>query len=199
MNAPMPQPLTWDSPSLTWDSNPGTWDGVASQPTHSQTMDNRISKTVSPAQKAAIEAAIAALRTALTTPEDLLLNLTAEERRSIPKIGDKTLAFDEKCAAYSAQRPELVPGFTDTAEVALDRALVSDLLPCLQQLAPLCEGLEDSITAAQSDLLMADLAFYSSVKDAAKRNVPGADTIYNDLKARFPGRPRGGQNPPPTP
>lgn len=43
---------------------------------------------------------------------------------------------------------------------------------------------------ANSDNMVADLAFYQNVKQAAKRGVAGATTIYDDLKERFPGRPR---------
>lgn len=53
---------------------------------------------------------------------------------------------------------------------------------------PLCEGLEDTLSLAFTDLYLANLSFYASVKQAAKRGVAGADTIYNDLKVRFPGR-----------
>lgn len=156
--------------------------------------DNRISLELTPAQKTAIEDAVAALKTAVA---GLLINLTVDERRSVAKIGDKTLAFDEKCEFYMDAHPELVPGFVDTAEMAKDRKLVDDLLPCLRELAPICEGLEDTIMLANADNMMADLAFYQSVRQAAKRGVPGADTVYNDLKARFPGRPR--QDDPPVP
>ena len=34
---------------------------------------------------------------------------------------------------------------------------------------------------------MADLSFFQTVRQASKRDVPGADTIYDDLKVRFPG------------
>jgi hypothetical protein len=150
-------------------------------------IDNKISLIVSPAQKAAIEAAIEALRTALTGPVNLLNNLTAEERQSIPKIGDKTLAFDQKCDTYMTQNPVLVPGFVNRPEYDKDGALVDALLPCLRALTPLCEGLSDTITVAFSDRYYADLSFYQSVKTAAQRNVAGSDTIYNDLKQRWPG------------
>jgi hypothetical protein len=33
----------------------------------------------------------------------------------------------------------------------------------------------------------AALVFYKSVKMAAEQNVPGAKTVYEELKARFPG------------
>jgi hypothetical protein len=71
---------------------------------------------------------------------------------------------------------------------------VDDLLPCLQELAPICEGFEDTISVAYTDIYVGDLAFYANVKQAAKRGVAGTDTIYDDLKQRFPGRAAGGVN-----
>lgn len=149
--------------------------------------DNRISLEITPAQKTAIDNAVQALKTAL---QGIITNLNKDERQSLPKIADKTLAFDEKCKAYMSSRPELVPGFIDMDEVGKDRKLVADLLPSLQELAPICEGLEDTISLAYTDIYIADLAFHANVRQAAKRGVPGSDTIYDDLKERFPGRPR---------
>jgi dGTP triphosphohydrolase len=156
--------------------------------------DNRISIELTAAQKTAIVDAVMALKAAL---QGIIINLTKEERQSLPKVGDKTLAFDEKCRAYMTSRPELVPGFIDLAELAKDRKLVADLLPCLQEIAPICEGLEDTISLAYTDIYIADLAFHANVKQAAKRGVPGTDTIYDDLKERFPGRPKVAPTPPP--
>lgn len=157
--------------------------------------DNRISITITPTKKAAILAAVAALKTELA---GIIINLTAEERQALPKIGDKTLAFDEKCKLYMAQRPDLVPGFVDMAEMAKDRALIADLLPVLTELAPICEGLEDTVSLSYTDIYMSDLSFYQNVKQASKRGASGTDTIYNDLKSRFPGR-AGNPTPTPTP
>jgi len=195
----MPQSLSWDS-GLVWDSlAPGiAWDGfVPTNPTkRPMASDNRISLEITAAQKTAIVNAVTALKTALN---GIIINLTKEERQALPKIGDKTLAFDEKCKAYMAARPELVPSFLDMAELTKDRKAIEDLLPCLRELAPLCEGLEDTITLAYSDVYVADLAFHQNVKQAAKRGIPGTDTIYDDLKTRFPGRPKAEPPTPPTP
>jgi hypothetical protein len=43
---------------------------------------------------------------------------------------------------------------------------------------------------AGSEAYIAALAYYNSVKQAAKMNVPGARAIYDDLSKRFPGRPK---------
>lgn len=195
----MPNSLHWDDPLLVWDSpTPGlTWDGFAPNPKpKAMAIDNRISVELTAAQKAAIVDAITALKTAL---EPFLINLTVQERQALPKIGDATLAFHEKCVAYRASRPDLIPSFTDMAELAKDLKLVADLQPCFTELAPICEGLEDTISLAFTDAYLADLSFYANVKQAAKRGVAGTDTIYNDLKQRFPGRPPTAPPTPPTP
>jgi hypothetical protein len=48
------------------------------------------------------------------------------------------------------------------------------------------------------DTYLAYLSFYNNVKQGAKRNVPGANTVLDNLKRFFP---RGGGSPPapPTP
>jgi hypothetical protein len=150
--------------------------------------DNRVSIDITPAQLTAINGAVTALKTAFA---GLLVNLTPEERRTLPKISDGTLAFHEKCTAYRAANPGLTPSFTNVAELAKDLKLVASLLPLLRALAPLLEGVEDTITLAYSDLYLADLAFYANVKVAAQRGVPGADTIFSDLKVRFNGKATG--------
>jgi len=55
----------------------------------------------------------------------------------------------------------------------------------------ICPGISskqsgEACTLAHSDVYVAELAFYQNVKQAAKRGVPGTDTIYDDLKTRFP-------------
>lgn len=186
----MPSPLTWDNlDDLEWDRADLTWDGdgeTSNQPSHPMANDNRISTSITAEQKAAIEAAVAALVEAF---DGILINLTLEERQSLPRISDKTLAFDQKCAEYMSQRADLIPSYLDMAEMAVDRKLIADLRPCLQQIAPLCEALDDTLMLANSDNYVGDLAFYQNVRQAARRGVPGTDTIYSDLKERFPGRP----------
>ena len=158
-------------------------------------IDNRISVEITVAQKQAIVDAVTALKAAL---QPFLINLTVDERRSLPKIGDATLAFHEKCIAYRAARPDLIPSYADTAEFAKDKKLADDLQPCFTEINLLCEGLQDTISLAFTDMYLADLSFFANVKQAARRGVPGTDTIYNDLALRFPGRPSAAPTPPPV-
>lgn len=149
--------------------------------------DNRISATLSADDKAAIMAALDIIRTKLP----FLVNLTPDERQSLPRMADKTLAFDQKCGTYMTARPELVPSYVNVPELGKDRDLANDLNDIARVIGQLAEGVSDTTMLALSEAYMADLSFYQSVRQAAQRGVVGADTIYNDLSTRFPGRPTG--------
>ena len=55
--------------------------------------DNRISATLADADKALILQKITEILALLP----FLVNLTPDERQTFPKLGEKTLGFDEKC------------------------------------------------------------------------------------------------------
>jgi len=195
----MPAALIWEmtlnGAPLLWDSAEASlvWDGEApNHPQHTSTMDNRISATLSPADKTAILTKLGEINTLLP----FLLNLTADEKSSLPKMSSIRDGMDEAFAQEMAAHPEMVPNFVDMTEVEKDRALRTALRDLHQQMCALCEGLEDTLTAAGVDTYLAYLSFYNNVKQAAKRNVPGANTVLDNLKRFFP---RGGGTPPPPP
>ena len=178
----MPLPLAWDS-GLVWDTPaPGvTWDAVANT-THMPN-DNRISAEVTAANKTAIMTKITEIKAILP----FLVNLTKDERIELPKLGPASLQFDEQCASYMASAPNLVPPFVDPAEVTKDRNLRLVLADVLRETKKLCEQLDDTLLLVGSEIWMADLSFYQTVRQAARRDVLGADTVYDDLQSRFPG------------
>ncbi len=208
---PQNEPLFWDDesdPALVWDSPlPLEWDGLRPDNNNNQqnnTMpdDNRISATVSPTDKAAIITKLTEIKALLP----FLLNLTKDERIQLPKLGGASLLFDEQCASYMASAPTLVPPYVDPAEVGKDRALRLVIADILREVKKLCEQLDDTLLLIGSEIWMADLSFYQMVRQAARRNVVGADTVYDDLKERFPGlngdpeeEPEDPENPNPTP
>ena len=145
--------------------------------------DNRISASLSAQDLTDILAAIQTIRTKLP----FLVTLTAGERKEMPKLGDKSRGFDEKCAAYMASNPEFLPGFHDITEINKDRALRDPLGDVFGQLKTLTEDVGDTFLVLNSEIWMADLAYYANVKEAKRRGRSGADTIYDDLRPRFPG------------
>lgn len=198
----MAQPLTWDSAdaALSWDADALAWDGDVPNSNTTTTMpnDNRISAEVTAANKAVIMTKLTEIKALLP----FLLNLTKDERIQLPKLATASLEFDEQCASYMATAPNLVPPFVDVAEVAKDRALRLVLADLFRETKKLCEQLDDTLMLVGSEVWMADLSFYQTVRQAARRDVLGADTIYDDLKARFPGvsgDPEEEEPTPPTP
>lgn len=118
-----------------------------------------------------------------------LVNVTAEERQTMPKAADKTISFVNKALDHSQHNPQFVPPFLDVTEFNKDTTLSERLLSSARPLRMLVEKMENSAMLASSEAYQAALLFYQSVKAAAKMGVPGAQTIYEDLRGRFPGRP----------
>lgn len=145
--------------------------------------DNRISAALTEANKTAILQKITEIRALLP----FLVNLTPDERQTLPKLGEKTLGFDEKCAGYMAANPKLVPGFVDVDELGKDRALRSPLAEVVRELDALTQSVDDTVTLVGHEIYMSELAFYQNVRQAAKRGIGGAQPIFDDLKERFPG------------
>lgn len=151
-------------------------------------LSNRISTEITAEQSAAIAAALEQLKTALAPT--LIINLTAEERKTMLIMGDKTIAFVNKTLEYAAQNPSLVPNYVDLVEARKDNKLAADIYSFFQQLSTLLRAVEDTGIVAGSEAYEAALVIYHSIKGASRSNVPGTQIIYNDLKQRFPGRGR---------
>jgi hypothetical protein len=145
--------------------------------------DNRISAVLSDEDVATVQGALAAIRGVLP----FLVTLSVQERRELPKMGPKSIGFDEKCTTYMGSRAEFVPGFVELAEVQKDRTLRAQLLRFAAELQTLATSVDDTVQLVSSEVWMADLAYYQSVREAAHRSRAGAQDIYDDLRQRFPG------------
>lgn len=145
--------------------------------------DNRISAVLTDANKQAILDAVTLIRTKLP----FLLTLTPDEAMALPKMSDKSVGFDEKCVSYMDSLPTLVPGFVSVPEAAKDRVLRAQLAAIARELSALNDSVDDTLKIVASEIWMADLSFYQSVRQGAKRGVAGAQAAYDDLSQRFPG------------
>jgi hypothetical protein len=147
-------------------------------------MENKVSVTMAAAAITNITAALATIEKNLP----VLINLSPEDRKALPKMGDKTLAFVSKALDYAKLNPTLVPPFLSVAEFEKDVVAVTALSNILKPLQQLTEKLDDTTMQAGSEAYSAALIFYASLKGAAKAGVPGMKTILDDLQQRFPGR-----------
>ncbi|GHU22133.1 hypothetical protein FACS1894164_03880 [Spirochaetia bacterium] len=137
------------------------------------------------------EQVITQISDALTTIQTLLepyaIALTPQERHSLLKMGDKSLAFVEKCHEFIHENPLLAPSYLDLALFDVDFADAHGLWGIQNKVRQLQETLDDTVMIAGSEAFHAALAFYNNVQRAAKQDVPGAKAIYENLKSRFPG------------
>ena len=147
-------------------------------------MENKVSITIS---EEAITNINEAINTIIQNLPDLI-NLTQDERQTIPKMGDKTVAFVSKNLEYAKQNPRVVPAFLNMPEFEKDVVAVTDLRKVLIPLQQLFEKLNDTTLQAGSEAYTAALIFYYAIKGAAKAGEPGIKTVYDDLQSRFPGR-----------
>ncbi len=144
--------------------------------------DNVVSVELAPKEIADSVKALKALQEKLN---DQLIALQPKERHELPKMSDKTMPFVEKVVSYVDSRPEFVPFYLSPEELKIDFKAVNDLKQILREAEQLCQSLNDTITLSGSEAYTAALAYYSSVKQAAKANVPNAQPVYEDLRKRF--------------
>jgi hypothetical protein len=113
--------------------------------------------------------------------------LTPDERRTIAKMGEKTLSFVEKAHEAATANPTLVPSFLDMAAFDVDFSDAHGIWSLLLLTRQLYENVDDTMMVAGSEAYQSSLVFYNSVKVAAHHDVPGAKAIYEEMKKRFPG------------
>ena len=118
-----------------------------------------------------------------------LISLTPEERRTMLRMADKTVAFVQKTTDYATNNAAFVPAFVDLAELQQDAAGVTALTPLRQQLEQLALDVDSTAMVAGSEAYANSLTIYNNIKFLAKNKQPGAQTAYDDLSQRFPGRP----------
>lgn len=147
-------------------------------------MENRVSFSITPEVEQGILDAIAQIESDLP----MLINLSAEDRHDLPKMGDKTLAFVTKSLEYAKQNPGVVPPFLNIPEFEKDVNAATSMSKILRPLKQLLERIDDTTMLAGSEAYSAALIFYGAVKGAAKANVGGMKTVYDDLQSRFPGK-----------
>jgi hypothetical protein len=114
-----------------------------------------------------------------------LVALTPDERKTIAKMSDKTLPFVEKVMEYAEINPQFAPMFMNVSEMKIDLEAVAALNPILKLTDQLCDNLNDTVMLSGSEAYIASLAYYNTVKQGAKMNVPDAKAIYDDLSKRF--------------
>ncbi|WP_321375541.1 hypothetical protein [uncultured Draconibacterium sp.] len=122
---------------------------------------------------------------ALTVLKPYLIALTPHERQISAKISDRSYPFVEKTCDYTLLAPEYVPQYMDAEKLRTDLLVHDQLIELLRISKQLTNGLDDSALKTGGDSFTNALNYYNSVRQASRINVPGAKSIYEDLKKRF--------------
>jgi len=142
-------------------------------------MQNRISATVSEADRKAVLDAF----TIILTKLPFLVDLTPDKRRELPKMGDKSVAFVRKSVEMAQEGAAYLPGAFDAEEFKSDMALYDTLLPFLQKATKLQELLDDTLVLVGSDLYVGALDHYAAARRSG--DTGGLDALMGELGKRF--------------
>jgi hypothetical protein len=115
-----------------------------------------------------------------------LVNLTADERRSLFKMGDKRLAFVQNSLKAAESNRGILPNSFDFDGYVKDCELASQLTEVLMALRQITEQTDDTLMAVGSEAVSSSLTVYEYVKTAAKKTAglkSVADQLGNLFKA----------------
>lgn len=142
---------------------------------------NRLSITLTPAAITAIKAAIATVDTQLP----FLLGLTNAERKALPKIDVNNKVFVEDALTAINNNGGILPTYINAVEIGKDLELFEQLDELVQLVGQLYDKLKDTQMLAGSEAYVSSLVAYKLFASAADAGLPGAESIYNQLKQRF--------------
>jgi hypothetical protein len=132
--------------------------------------ENRISISI---PSAVYNEAVQKLHDLQSLLQPYLIALTPEDRRFLPKMGDKSSAFVAKSLDYAESNASLLPSFIDVSEWRKDNSANTQTTALLRLAKQLSDTLDDTAMLTGSENYTAALGFYNNVKQATKMNVPG--------------------------
>ncbi len=141
---------------------------------------NRVSATLSQPDKDAILAALQTIKQKLP----FLVDLTVDEKKSLPKLGDKSRAFVDKALELAVKNPGFLPRDFDIEEFKRDVAIFDALYSIQQSITILAEKVDDTYVAAGSEAYAAALVVYNYAK-GSDIGTQGLDEVVDELGKRF--------------
>ena len=147
--------------------------------------ENRVSASVSEADRQAVLAAIETIRTKLP----FLIDLTPEQRRALPKMGDRSRAFVGKALNVARLNSDFLPRSFSVEEMERDVALIEAFQPIIASLTSLHEQLLDTYTEVGSEAYSAALVVYQSARTSG--DDAGLEALLDDMGQRFARKSRG--------
>lgn len=143
---------------------------------------SRVSYVFNDEQLEAINQAIGTINETIKTTR---VSITPKDRMSLTKMGDRSHPFTEHALRHATRNPEFMPNYSTLEEFQTDWNLTMQLKEIKSAVNLLNQAVEDTYMAAGADSYAHAREYYNTTRRAAKNNIPGAKTIYEDLKPRF--------------
>ncbi len=141
--------------------------------------ENRISATLTPADVEAILEAINIIKQKLP----FLISLRPEEKRALPKPGDKSRAFISKALEVATQNPDILPRVFNLEEMRKDVELSESLATVQLAMKQLHELIDSTVAVVNSEAYTAALSVYTLAKASGK--AAAMNKVLDDLGRRF--------------
>jgi len=120
-----------------------------------------------------------------TLLDDYAQHLRALDRRRLNGVGVRKLGFIERAYEIALENAEFLPHYLTIERFGTDIQYFMDFRSLTDLTAQIREKLWN-ITIQSADIAYTDaLEFYASVREAAKRRVDAAETIFNELSPFF--------------
>jgi hypothetical protein len=113
------------------------------------------------------------------------VSLTPKSRLKLVKMGDGSHPFTEHAFRHATVNPEFMPNYSTVEEFQKDWTLTMQLKEIKNAVNLLNRDVEDTYMAAGADAFIHAREYYNTSQRAAKNNIPGAQTIVDDLKPRW--------------
>jgi len=115
-----------------------------------------------------------------------LVVLTPSERLSFRKSGAELIKFLELSHNLAVESPGLFPAFINTEVFRNEYLTTHELWILVNKINQLGEHVRDTERLSGNRTLEMAVAFYQTVKMAARRDIPGSKIIFSELRSAFP-------------
>jgi hypothetical protein len=120
-----------------------------------------------------------------TQLDDYAAHLRALDRKRLNGVGIKTQGFIERAYEYAQTNPEFLPHYLTLDRFGEDNTYFVNFRNLFDTNKQIQEIIWN-ITLQSADIVYTDaLEFYASVREAAKRRVDAAETMFKDLEQFF--------------
>ncbi len=139
-----------------------------------------ISASLTPAQLATIQTNAAGILVILV----FLANLTPDQRRKLRKMATKRTGYVNDVFTAVSNNASAMPASYDVPEFQKDMNLMTALKQIRAWLAPIVEGIDDTILLLSSELMQQSDRGYALLKEAAKGNA-ALTTVVEQIATAF--------------